>query len=351
MMVVVRVVLLPWALLFALIVALRRMLHRHGLLSSKAVATPTISVGALHVGGLGKTPIAHQVIEILRQREIETAFLSRGYGRETRGPRFREGGSPVVPSILGDEPAMLGERIADLPIAVAADRYVGARLLEQQSSPRCIVLDDAFSHLKFQTSAEFIVIPADPLQWHETLPLPAGSMREGWNARSNAHQHHYWFHSRGGLGEIESFHPRVRALWENLSLNDRVLTGTVVEVAEEWGEGSRPGCRLVLGAGIARPNAFEASVQVLGYEVVATHWHRDHAEWTDAMFEALLCEAKRLGAAVGVTEKDAVKLRHLDKDLSQVPVLVFRPIIRWQMGEERVVAFLEDALAQASKTL
>lgn len=343
-MIAVRALLLPLTVLFALIVVVRRALHRAGLVRRKAVSTPTISVGALHVGGLGKTPIAHQVIEMLRERGIDTAFLSRGYGRETRGPVFRAGGQPAEPATLGDEPAMLGERIVDLPIAVSADRYLGARLLEQKSNPSCIVLDDAFSHLKFQTTAEFIIIPADPLHWYETLPLPAGSMREVWSAQSSAQRHLYWFHSRSGPGDIESFHPRVRALWESVRPDDRVLTGTALELAEHWGAEPSAGCRLVLGAGIARPSAFDKSVRGLGYEVVATHWHRDHVEWTGAMLQALLDEASRLGACVGVTEKDAVKLRCLDAGLSEVPILVFRPRILWRYGEERVTSFLTHAL-------
>ena len=121
-MTVIRALLLPFAILYALIVAARRLLYRNGLLKAMTVATPTLSVGALHVGGLGKTPLAHHVIERLRQRGLKVAFLSRGYGRTSQGAVLRKSGEPVDPSVLGDEPAMLGERIADLDIVVSADR-------------------------------------------------------------------------------------------------------------------------------------------------------------------------------------------------------------------------------------
>ena len=115
----------------------------------------------------------------------------------------------------------------DLPIAVAADRMSRcAPAGANRSNPDCIVLDDAFSHLKFQTSAECIVIPADSLHWYETLPLPAGPMRELWTARSNAQQYTSIGFMPDMVWHIESFHPRVRALWESLNPGDRVLTGT-----------------------------------------------------------------------------------------------------------------------------
>ncbi|KAK0348159.1 hypothetical protein LTR94_038327, partial [Friedmanniomyces endolithicus] len=39
-----------------------------------------ISIGNLTVGGSGKTPVAREALRLLRNRGIEAAALSRGYG-------------------------------------------------------------------------------------------------------------------------------------------------------------------------------------------------------------------------------------------------------------------------------
>lgn len=346
-MTVIRALLLPFAILYALIVAARRLLYRNGLLKAMTVATPTLSVGALHVGGLGKTPLAHHVIERLRQRGLKVAFLSRGYGRTSQGAVLRKSGEPVDPSVLGDEPAMLGERIADLDIVVSADRYEGARVLEKECEPACIVLDDAFSHLRFSTSLELVVIPADPLRWYETLPMPAGTMREGWGAQGGSERSLYWFHCRGGRGTVETFHPRVRSLWDSLEPGNRILTGTRAEVAERWGGEDSRGSAVFLSAGIARPESFERSVRSLEFEVVGNLWHRDHVEWTEQMFHEVLSEALKSNACVGITEKDAIKLRRFRHLVGEQKVLVFRPVIVWSEGEGCFEALVDTLFGPA----
>jgi tetraacyldisaccharide 4'-kinase len=347
MMTVLRVILLPFGMLYALIIAMRRGLYQRGLLRGKTVATPTISVGALHVGGLGKTPLAHHVIERLRERGLNVAFLSRGYGRTSRGVVLRKGGEAVDAGVLGDEPAMLGERIPELDIVASADRYVGARLIETQLEPACIVLDDAFSHLRFLPSLEIIVIPADPLRWYETLPMPSGTMREGWSAKARSERAVYWFHARAGLGVIEKFHPRVHALWDSLAAERRILTGTRVEVAEVWGDDRGGETQIFLSAGIARPKSFEESVTSLDFEIVGQQWYRDHVQWTETMFQELLSRARASNACVGITEKDAVKLRGFRQLVREQTVLVFRPVITWSEGQPCFESLMDGLLGSA----
>jgi tetraacyldisaccharide 4'-kinase len=77
--------LLPFAWLYAGVMAARNWLYDTGLKASTAFATPLISVGNLRVGGTGKTPHVAWLVAELRAQGAKPAILSRGYGRRTRG--------------------------------------------------------------------------------------------------------------------------------------------------------------------------------------------------------------------------------------------------------------------------
>ena len=63
----VSVLLFPFSLVFRLLVALRRLLFRLGVLPSVRLKVPVIIVGNLTVGGTGKTPLILALAEELRR--------------------------------------------------------------------------------------------------------------------------------------------------------------------------------------------------------------------------------------------------------------------------------------------
>ena len=87
--ILIRILLLPLALLYGLGVSIRNFLYRIGALRSVRFDLPVISVGNLSVGGTGKTPHIEYLIRWLQQY-LNVAVLSRGYGRKTAG--FRRAG-------------------------------------------------------------------------------------------------------------------------------------------------------------------------------------------------------------------------------------------------------------------
>ena len=59
-------------------------------------------MGNLSVGGTGKTPMVHYLIDYLLRKKQNIVTLSRGYGRKTKGIRIcSEEDSPTT---VGDEP-------------------------------------------------------------------------------------------------------------------------------------------------------------------------------------------------------------------------------------------------------
>src|SRR5688572_9968747 len=79
-----RILLLPFALLYWLGIAIRNWLYDNNISKSSSFALPVICVGNLSVGGTGKSPMVEYLLKLLKDR-YRTATLSRGYKRKTRG--------------------------------------------------------------------------------------------------------------------------------------------------------------------------------------------------------------------------------------------------------------------------
>ena len=80
-----QILLLPLYLLsvpYQWAVRTRILFYNIGLLKTKRLSCPVISVGNITVGGTGKTPLVMLLARGLKERGIKIAILSRGYKRK-----------------------------------------------------------------------------------------------------------------------------------------------------------------------------------------------------------------------------------------------------------------------------
>jgi len=170
--------LLPFSWFYAAVLAVRNWLYDHGWKRSAPGWVPLLGVGNLRVGGTGKTPhVAWLVEELLRQGQ-RPAILSRGYGRQTKGPRLATARDSAA--TVGDEPwQYFGEFSRQgVPIVVAENRQLGLDLLRQQHPElTCVVLDDAYQHRRVQPTLNILLTELARPFYHD-LVLPAGRLRE-----------------------------------------------------------------------------------------------------------------------------------------------------------------------------
>ena len=168
--------LLPFAVIYGMVVRLRNKLFDWGVLRSRVFPLPVICIGNLTVGGTGKTPHTEHVAGVLRD-VCRTAVLSRGYGKRTHGFILADESSDAA--TIGDEPKQMKDRFGDsVIIAVDESRTEGLDLLlASNDRPGAVVLDDAYQHRYVKPSLTVLLTSYERPFTCDAL-LPAGRLRE-----------------------------------------------------------------------------------------------------------------------------------------------------------------------------
>jgi tetraacyldisaccharide 4''-kinase len=251
----------PVELLWRAVNRLRRALYRGGILKSRRLPRPVISVGNLSAGGSGKTPAVIAIARYLTKRGFTVAILTRGYGRSGN-----EAG--VVTTLdagrFGDEPVLIKRKLNDVHVIVGHNRYDNAIQFLSQNDCDLFILDDGFQHLQLARDLDVVIDSG------------RGVMREGRSALADA-------------GVV---------VQRNLRLV--VPEGLTTR-------------RLYAFAGLADNAQFFSSLRTDGLNVVATRGFRDHHRYTPADVASIKDAARAAGAeGIVTTEKDAVKIDDRD---------------------------------------
>ena len=147
--------------------------------------TPVVSIGAISMGGAGKTPMVDYLAERLRERGHHPAILTRGYRRRSiESSILIEAGEPVPVSVTGDE-AQIYLQSGYAHAGIGADRWSTGRLLEEKYSPDLFLLDDGFQHRRLARDLDIVLLDAlNPLAGGAVFPL--GKLREPLSAVARA---------------------------------------------------------------------------------------------------------------------------------------------------------------------
>ncbi len=179
----IKILLFPFALLYAAGVWLRDFFYRRGLLQSVSFSIPVISIGNLSVGGTGKTPHIEYLIRLLNPY-LDVGTLSRGYKRKTRG--FLEVRIAHEAEDTGDEPLQFKRKFPDIVVAVAENRVLGIpEMLKRRPDLQVILLDDAFQHRGVKPGLSILLTEYSRPYTRDQL-LPVGRLREMPSAAERA---------------------------------------------------------------------------------------------------------------------------------------------------------------------
>lgn len=170
-----RYLLLPFSILYAGILWLRKWLFDKEYIKSAAFNFPVICVGNLAVGGTGKTPMVEYLIKILHSN-YKVATLSRGYKRKTKGFGIATEGTTALD--IGDEPMQFFEKFPDITVSVGEERLVAIpQLLHDRPDTQVIILDDAFQHRHVRAGLNILLTDYNNIYTRDFV-LPAGDLRD-----------------------------------------------------------------------------------------------------------------------------------------------------------------------------
>jgi tetraacyldisaccharide 4'-kinase len=175
-MILLRILLYPFAVLYHLVTSVRNALYDQGKKPSVKFDLPVISIGNLTVGGTGKTPMIEYLIRLLCN-DHEVATLSRGYGRRTKGFHIADPSDNA--KTIGDEPFQFYVKFGDRVTVVVGEERAFAipNILQKRPHTEIILLDDAYQHRSVQPSLN-ILLTEYYRPFYDDMLLPAGRLRE-----------------------------------------------------------------------------------------------------------------------------------------------------------------------------
>ena len=277
--------LLPAALLFGGLTALRRSLYNWGVLTSTKLPVPVVVVGNVVAGGAGKTPLVIALARHLMQSGLYVGVVSRGYGRQ--GLACQEVGAETPVTESGDEPALVRQAV-QCPVFVAPRRADAARaLLLAYPATQLIICDDGLQHYALARDIEIAVF--DDRGIGNGWLMPAGPLREPWPARQ-------------ALGIDLVLHSGQKPAFSGFRSTRRLAEHAVAADGKQVLLSTLTDTPLVALAAIAQPDAFFDMLQARGLTLKTRLSLPDHDDLLGLNLNL------PIGAIVLCTEKDAVKL-------------------------------------------
>lgn len=284
----------PLGFTYGMVVAGRNALFDRGVLRSRRLQGPVISIGNLSVGGTGKTPFTILLGKLLKARGVEIDVLSRGYGRHSKGVLAvdPEGSARE----FGDEPLLIARRL-QVPVILGEDRFAAGQWAEKERGPRLHLLDDGFQHRGL--ARDFDIVLVTPDEGRDRL-LPGGTLREPVRALRRADA---VVLTSGASAEM--FPLEGKQVW-------RLRRGLALPAV-------KPGT--VAFCGIARPRNFFLQLRTAGITPSAEAVYRDHHQYSeDDVKDLLALRQQSEGEGFITTEKDVINLGPLAGRLQPLAV-------------------------------
>lgn len=313
------------SLLFLVVVSIRDLLYRVGLLRRYPLGTQVISIGNITAGGTGKTPVTEIFARTLAAEGRKVAILSRGYRRK-EAPWWQRLFTQVVEKPLvvsdgkrvlldstmgGDEPYMLASNLPGVAVVVDRNRVKAGRYAVRRLGCDTLILDDGFQYKKLKHSIEVVLVDATNPFGNGNM-LPRGILREPARNLKRA-DIVFLTKCRGDVSAVKEEIRRYNTTAEIVECNHspRVLKDvwSREEFPLDWLDGKTV-CTL---SGIASPKGFENSLRHLGAKVVWCERYADHHRYDPSEVLYALNRTADMGAdALVTTEKDAVRFPRLE---------------------------------------
>ncbi len=331
-----RILLLPFALLFGLIVAIRNWLYDKNIFKSASFGLPLISVGNLSVGGTGKSPMVEFLVMHLKEK-YKVATLSRGYKRKTKGYALANEGTTAIE--IGDEPLQFYKKFPDVPIAIGEERLVAIpQLLHDRPQTQLIILDDAFQHRAIKAGLNILLTDCGNL-FTRDFYLPTGDLRD---ARSSYSRAEIIVVNKCPASlppeEKESIIREIGPQKGQQVFFTTIAYGTPYHITSHSMATIDEETEVLLVTGIANPKPLKNFLEEKIHSYYMMHYNDHHIfsidDWRDIKKRFREIEAQR--KMVLTTEKDAMRLLKFSAEIDGMPFYVIPIEHKFLFDEEQV---------------
>ncbi len=317
-----RILLLPFAILYWLIISVRNFLFDKKIFPSTSFALPVICIGNLSVGGTGKSPMVEYLLRLLKDH-FQVATLSRGYKRKTRG--YALANETTTALEIGDEPMQFHLKFPEIPVAVGEERIEAIpQLLHDRPGTQAIILDDAFQHRTIKAGLNIILTEYGNL-FTRDFYLPTGDLRD---IKSSYKRADIIVVTKCDAGISEKEKKEITR--EINPLAGQAVFFTSIEYGQLYHLSSRQGLDLtedtevLLVSGIANPKPLKALLEehCKTYHLMQ---YSDHHIFTIDDLKDIRKKFNSLSSAnkiILTTEKDAVRLMKFNRELDDLPLYV-----------------------------
>jgi tetraacyldisaccharide 4'-kinase len=266
---ILRKLLLPISILWGVSAYFRNLCYDYKIFKTYKVSIPVISIGNIHVGGTGKTPLT--ICLAKHFSFLRVAIVTRGYGD-------------------GDEVMVMQKHLPKVKIYVGSDRVASAKKAELDGA-ELILLEDGFQHRRLERDIDIVLLRGDE---KSDYFLPAGNLRE---------------------------HPRrLKSAW----LIDEYKT-------KAFCNKDLKGKRVAVFCGIAHPERFLNTVKSLGAIVVSSLFLRDHQAISKKNLLKLSSRADY--DLIVCTEKDEVKLKTYNLPIISIGIEIDSTSVKWLLDK------------------
>jgi tetraacyldisaccharide 4'-kinase len=328
-----RLLLLPFALLYGLIVTVRNWLYDKNVFRSASFGLPLICVGNLSVGGTGKSPMVEYLVMHLKN-DFNVAILSRGYKRKTRGYALATSGTTAID--VGDEPMQFHYKFPDVPVAVGEERLVAIpQLLHDKPDTEVIILDDAFQHRAITAGINILLTDYSNL-FTQDFYLPTGDLRD---AKSSYKRADVIVVTKCNAelppDEKAAIIREIAPMPHQTIFFTTIKYGTPYHITHHQFTTIDEHTEVLLVTGIANPVSLKSYLEERIHTYHMMHYGDHHIftldDWKEIKkrFNSMDADKK----IILTTEKDAMRLLKYENDLKEMPLYVIPIEHKFLFGE------------------
>lgn len=291
---------------------------------------PVISIGNITVGGTGKTPMVVWLCNLLQNKDVKCAILTRGY---------KSAGSS------SDEPAMLMKNCPGASVIVNPDRLAGAIEAVKKHRAQVLIMDDGFQHRRLHRDIDIVTIDATRPFGFDKL-LPAGLLREPVTSLKRADAAVITRSDLVTENDLLTLTDTLKKINPDMVVAQTIHSPQYAISADDKKIQLEQLVEHPAFAfcGIANPQAFFTTLEISGVKIVRSKIFDDHHNYTPQDIAEILNQAKQAGATMVITTEKDFNKTGLPAEKTELLVAYLAVKIKFVAGQEQITGLIEEAL-------